>query len=75
MAMLEYSRFENDKIEIKEGMKELKLWRSGGPKRSGNILGGIVDIFEFFNDLIRDFDFELVFDSDHDFDVIQFIDT
>ena len=54
---------------------ELKLKRSCSPKWPGNILDCIIHILEFFDDFIRDFDSELVFDSNHDLNVVQFIDA
>ena len=54
---------------------ELKLRRSGSPKRPGNVLDCIVQVLELFDDFIRDLDSEFVLDSDHDLNVVQFIDA
>lgn len=57
-------------------MKLFKLKEeSCSPKGSCHIFDCVVNILKLFDNFIGNLDFEFVLDSDHDFDVIELIDT
>lgn len=48
---------------------------SNGPKRASHELDHVVDVFELFGNVVGKLDFELIFDQDSQFDVIEVIDS